>query len=61
MSVKFSSHHSMAHEFVQDIMLSLSENESMSPELCVSLGITGGRYAKCMAVILPASLPVVRQ
>jgi hypothetical protein len=51
----------MAHEFVQDIMLSLSENESMSPELCVSLGITGGRYAKCMAVILPASLPVVRQ
>jgi hypothetical protein len=51
----------MAREFVQDITSSLSTNESVSPESCVLLAITGGRYAECMAVILLASLPVVRQ
>jgi hypothetical protein len=50
----------MAHEFAQEIMPSSSTNESVSPELCVSLVIAGGHYAKCMAVIFPASLPVVR-
>jgi hypothetical protein len=51
----------MVHEFVQDIMPTSATNESVSPESCVLLAITGGRYAECMAVILPASLPVVRQ
>jgi len=51
----------MAHVFAQENMPSSSTNESVSPELCVSLVIAGGRYAKWMAVILPASLPVVRQ